>query len=92
MKPEVHEIDLRVRAKGCTQSPIIKLSQLLTKIEQGGVLKVTADERDVPYKVLALLTKKRGLVIRMLARENHTYVVMIGKSENFSTLEESLLR
>lgn len=69
MKDETYYIDLTVKKPGCTENPVIRLAQLLSRVqESGGVLNVVSDEREVPYKVLEMLAKKRNLKIEITER------------------------
>ena len=78
---KIQEIDIRIRDKSCTKNPVVKLSQLLNSLREDMVLKVIANERDVPYKVLELIVKKRGLSLKVLDRKDDEYIVVISKSK-----------
>ncbi|MCF8885302.1 MAG: hypothetical protein QXK95_01685 [Nitrososphaerota archaeon] len=73
-------IDLTEKKPGCTENPVVRLSQLLSRVEEGNaVLKVVSDEREIPLKVLEKLAEKRGLKIILLERDDTKITVVYFK-------------
>ncbi len=73
-------IDLRERKPGCTENPVIRLTQLLTRVEEGkAVLRVTSDEREVPLKVLEMLANKRNLKFEIVEKNGTKVTVIYSK-------------
>jgi hypothetical protein len=73
-------IDLREKKPGCTENPVIRLTQLLSRVEEGrGVLKVTSDEREVPLKVLEMLAIKRDLKFQVIEKNGVKVTVIYSK-------------
>lgn len=73
-------IDLTEKKPGCTENPVIRLTQILTRMEEGrGVLKVTSDEREVPLKVLEMLADKRNLKFEVVERCGTKVTVIYSK-------------
>lgn len=75
-----YSIDLRERKPGCTENPVIRLTQLLTRVEEGrAVLRVTSDEREVPLKVLEMLASKRNLKFEIVEKNGTKVTVIYSK-------------
>lgn len=73
-------IDLTEKKPGCTENPVVRLSQLLSSVEEGkAVLKVISDEREIPLKVLQKLAEKRGLRITLLEKDDTKITVVYSK-------------
>ncbi len=73
-------IDLREKKPGCTENPVIRLTQLLTRVEEGrGILKVTSDEKEVPLKVLEMLANKRDLKFQVIEKNGTKVTVVYSK-------------
>ncbi|MEN2974222.1 MAG: hypothetical protein ABDH32_01435 [Candidatus Caldarchaeales archaeon] len=74
---EVYLIDLTEKKPGCTENPVIRLTQLLSRVEEGrGSLKVVSDEREIPFKVLEMLARKRSLKIELVERDGTKITVV----------------
>lgn len=77
---EEYFIDLRERKPGCTENPVIRLTQLLSRVEEGkGVLKVASDEREIPLKVFEMLASKRNLKLQVLEKDGTKVIVLYSK-------------
>jgi len=73
-------IDLREKKPGCTENPVIRLTQLLSRVEEGrGILKVTSDEKEVPLKVLEMLANKRNLKFQVIEKNGTKVTVVYSK-------------
>lgn len=72
-------LDLSKVGKGCTETPIIRLTQALSKISSGERLKVIASKSEIPLKVIELLANKKGFNIKIIKEENEIYEVIYFK-------------
>ncbi|MCS7126143.1 MAG: hypothetical protein NZ929_04450 [Aigarchaeota archaeon] len=77
---DVYFIDLTEKKPGCTENPVIRLTQLLSRVEEGrGILRVTSDEREIPLKVLEKLANKRNLKLEVVERDGTKITVTYSK-------------
>jgi len=73
-------IDLREKKPGCTENPVVRLTQLLARVEEGrGTLRVTSDEKEVPLKVLEMLADKRNLKFQVIEKNGTKVTVVYSK-------------
>lgn len=73
-------IDLREKKPGCTENPVVRLTQLLARVEEGrGTLRVTSDEKEVPLKVLEMLADKRNLKFQVIEKNGTKITVVYSK-------------
>jgi len=73
-------IDLREQKPGCTENPVVRLTQLLARVEEGrGTLRVTSDEKEVPLKVLEMLADKRNLKFQVIEKNGTKITVVYSK-------------
>lgn len=73
-------IDLREKKPGCTENPVIRLTQLLSRVEEGkGILRVASDEREVPLRILEMLATKRNLKLQVLEKDGTKITVLYSK-------------
>ncbi|MEM1584209.1 MAG: hypothetical protein QXF28_05925 [Nitrososphaerota archaeon] len=77
---EEYFIDLGEKKPGCTENPVIRLTQMLLRVEEGkGVLKVASDEREIPLKILEMLADKRNLKLQVLEKNGTKVIVLYSK-------------
>jgi TusA-related sulfurtransferase len=72
-------LDLRKSGKGCTETPMIRLSNTLSRLGEGDRLRILALKSLLPYKVVELLAKKKGLTIEFVEHKDDEYIVMVRK-------------
>jgi len=72
-------LDLTVREKGCTKTPVVRLVRELSNIERGIKLRVLFHEGDLPVKVFKALVTRRGLRIEDLRKVGEVYEALLTK-------------
>lgn len=72
-------VDIRESGKGCTESPLVKLSKAMESADRGDEILVLASREVMPIDVFKFIAEKRGFNFKIAREEGAAYEVVLVK-------------
>ncbi|MCD6300708.1 MAG: hypothetical protein J7L82_01400 [Staphylothermus sp.] len=62
-------IDMRVKARGCTEHPLVQLHEKMKAMKKGDRIKIITDNKSIPIGVIEIVASKYGAKVKIIKEE-----------------------
>lgn len=75
----VDRLDLTKQPSSCSEHPLIKLKNILDKLDWNEAVEILTNDDEIPVKALIVIANKRNLLVEVVELNKSFYRVLIIK-------------
>ncbi len=72
-------IDMRVKARSCTDHPLVYLQKKVKFMKNGERIRIITDKKEIPIGVIEIIAQKHGAKVKVLREDSESIEAEIYK-------------